>query len=495
MFNPYLWKIYREGKGSRTIRRFQEILFGEYTGQYGHFIAGLHRAFCPSESVTKDIEDELLCVYKDQGKNIYFFERKQHTVESAVSSLYRLYMEVFDQSPKVSFEEFSNSIEYYTTYFARELGDLLVPYYFKHTYIVFEKIAQEFDIPLPTLPAKKDYEGRFLFYGKICQALQKFRLENGLDPAELCAFLYDFAPKYIGGTASYIVDDLPKAEGAYFIGSSKDDIYYTTDPEAITPWQCNPETEVGDNIVMYLTSPTSAIDSIWRSASVGFNDPFFYYYRCTYISHPVKIKNIPLSQMREDKILGNLPIVRKNMQGINGVEILPSAYNRILDLSNEDLERIEYTPYESHEGISREKDVETQLIKPFLAELGYSEADYIKQLYIRVGNDNHLLIPDFVINPVTSLGHQKADFVIEAKFTLVSRKAIEAAKIQARSYAKILSAKYAVLSSKEGIWIMDAGDDYSQCILQFSWEELKNEDNFYQVYSILGKNKIGGRTV
>lgn len=494
MFNQYIWKMYREGKGSRTIRCFQENLFGEYTGQYSHFIAGLHRNFCPSERVTKDIEEELLCVYEDQRKNIRFFERKRHTVGSAVSYLFQLYMEVFDQSPKDSFEEFSNSIEYLTTFFARELGDLLVPYYFKNTYNVFEKIAQEFDIPLPPLPAKKDYKGRFLFYGTICQSLQDFRHKYGLNPAELCAFLYDFAPKYIGGTASYIVDDLPKAEGAYFIGGSIDDIYYTTEPDEITPWQCNPETEVGDNIVMYLTSPTSAIDSIWRSASVGFNDPFFYYYRCTYISHPVKVKNIPLNQIREDEILGSLPIVRKNMQGINGVEILPSAYNRILDLAHERLKRMESMSYENDEGISREKDVENKLIKPFLKELGYSEADYIKQLYIRVGNDNHLLIPDFVINPVTSLGHQKADFVIEAKYTFPSRNSIEAAKIQARSYAKILSAKYSVLSSKEGIWIMSAGDDYTQCFLQFSWEELKNEDHFHRVYDVLGKKKISGKS-
>ena len=71
---------------------------------------------------------------------------------------------------------------------------------------------------------------------------------------ELCAFLYDFAPKYIGGIDSYIINDLPKSNSAYFIGASKDDSFLSTNSDIITPWQCNPETCVGDSIVMYLKS-------------------------------------------------------------------------------------------------------------------------------------------------------------------------------------------------------------------------------------------------
>lgn len=62
---------------------------------------------------------------------------------------------------------------------------------------------------------------------------------------------------------------------------------------------------------MYVKYPISSIDSIWGSVSVGFNDPFFYYYRCTYIAKPIKVNRISQKQMREDEILSKLSIVKK----------------------------------------------------------------------------------------------------------------------------------------------------------------------------------------
>ena len=70
--------------------------------------------------------------------------------------------------------------------------------YFKHNFNVLNLIADEFDIDLPSLPKRKDYEGRFDYYGKICKVLHNFRIKNNMSTYELCAFLYDFAPKYIG---------------------------------------------------------------------------------------------------------------------------------------------------------------------------------------------------------------------------------------------------------------------------------------------------------
>lgn len=307
---------------------------------------------------------------------------------------------------------------------------------------------------------------------------------------ELCAFLYDFAPKYIGGIDSYIINDLPKSNSAYFIGASKDDSFLSTNSDIITPWQCNPETCVGDSIVMYLKSQISAIDSIWKSVSLGFIDPFFYYYRCTYIAKPVKIDRIPQKQLKEDEFIGKLPIVRKNMQGLNGVELPPSIYNRILDIYNIDLDRLEFFIGDQTTDIIREKDVEGKLIIPLLTELGYGESDYIRQLYIKIGNNNHTLIPDFVVNPIVSLGHQSADFLIEAKYSITNSKSLELAKMQARSYSKLLNAKYALIASKEAIRLTGIIDDYSKTIKKFSWQNLKREDNFHEIYKLLGKGKI-----
>lgn len=178
------------------------------------------------------------------------------------------------------------------------------------------------------------------------------------------------------------------------------------------------------------------------------------------------------------------------MQGLNGVELPASAYNRILEMSNSDMERLEFSLGDYDKDIIKEKDVESKLIEPFLRELGYDENDYIRQLYIKIGNNNHALIPDFVINPVISLGHQSADFLIEAKYSITTKKLLEATKIQARSYAKLLNTKYSVIASKEGIWLTSIIDDYSKDIKHFLWEDLKIADNFYELYKLLGKGKF-----
>ena len=388
------------------------------------------------------------------------------------------------------FTEFSGEMAYYTTFLAMELPELFIPYYFQYNYNVLEKISQEFEIELPAIPVKKDYKGRIYHYAEICAALYDFRIKHNMSPYELYAFLYDFAPKYIDGTDSYIIKSLPEPKSVFFIGGSKDDAFLGDNSDIISCWQCNPDTRAGDLIVMYLRSPVSAIDSIWRSVSVGFNDPFFYYYRCTYIACPQKINRITQNQLQNDLMFKELPIVRKNMQGINGVELYPSTYNHLLDMAKSNLARLEYVVDETDNNLAREKDVENKLIKPFLKNLGYAENEYQQQLYIEIGNHNHALIPDFVIHPVISSGHQSADFLVEAKLTIPSYKLLEEAKTQARGYAKLLNARYSVIASKERIWISKADDDYSRDILTFSWAELKKEDNFFTVFKLIGNGKI-----
>lgn len=146
------------------------------------------------------------------------------------------------------------------------------------------------------------------------------------------------------------------------------------------------------------------------------------------------------------------------------------------------------------EEIVNEKDVENRLIKPLLAELGYDADDYQQQLYIEIGNHNYALIPDFVIQPILSKGHQSAEFIIESKYSIPSKKELEGAKTQVRSYAKLLGARYAVIVSKERVWVMTHEDDYTDEVLSFSWEELKYGDNFHELFKVIGKGNIKNKT-
>lgn len=489
MLNKYTWDIYLNAGGNKVVDFFEKSLTGNYTTEYADFVCELHRDYCPSKAINEALHEQLSYLLESIENGTWFLEDGEYTIESALEYIYTKNLSEDGDTPRNVFEYFSDCIDSFTTLFAIEAPGLFVPYYFKYNFNVFEAIAKEFGIDLPPLPAKKDYKDRFFYYGKICTVLQIFREEQNMTLFELCAFLYDFAPKYVGGVDSYIVTDLPSPKSAYFIGGCKDDAFLSDDPEIIALWQCNPDTRVGDAIVMYLKTPISAVDSVWRSVSIGFNDPFFYYYRCTYIAKPIKIKQISQEGLKRDSVFKELPIVKKNMQGINGVELYPSVYNHLLDMAKSDLPRFDFNIDSNKQGLKREKDVEDKIVKPFLKRLGYAEDEYVQQLQIRVGNHNFKLIPDFTINPVVANGHHSAKYHIEVKYSIQSSKILEEVKIQARSYAKQLGTEYSVIVDKERIWISAKSDDYEKDLLSFSWDELdSNDDNYYKVFKLLGKD-------
>ena len=499
MLNKYVWDNYLKAGGSEIVKMFRDSFNGEYTKEYGAQIRYLASKYCPLDEILDDLKARLLelCdfVISDDFAKEKELLRKKHTSENDIVSrvLTDDYAEISDiieqelqteASPQRVFDYFIRDIAGDSTIFAMVFPDLFVPYYFQYNFNVLEIIAEQFDIDLPRIPLKKDYEERYYYYGEVCKALNIFRVDNALSPYELWAFLYDFAPNYIGGLDSYLIKELPEPRGAFFIGGSEDDIGLSDNPLAL--WQCNEETRVGDMIVMYFKTPVSAIDSVWRACSVGFIDPFFYYYRCTYIGNRKKINHVTQKMMKDDPIISALPIVRKNMQGINGVELLPSEYNHLMDMAGVELFRFQYEEESISENISREKDVEDKLIKPLLLKLGYEEKDYTQQLYIEIGNHNHALIPDFVLLPNRSAGHSSAFAIIEAKKTIPNDKVLEETKTQARSYANQLKTRYSVVASKEKIWIMSEKDDYSKDIFIAAWAELYDPDVFYQLEKMIG---------
>lgn len=487
MFNNYMWQTYLNAGGKTVVDFFKNNLSNEYSEEYADFITELHKSYCPSKSIQNNLKEELLDVFAEKNSGNYIFEDGDYSIESGLEYFFDIIIGEDECSLQNIFSCFSGSMAYFTTFLATEIPELFIPYYYKYNFNVLEKIAQVFDIYLPPIPVKKDYKGRLYYYGEICSALYEFREEHNMSPYELCAFLYDFAPKYMGGIDSYIIKNLPEPKSAFFIGGSKDDIFIDDNKDAVTCWQCNPDTRAGDMIVMYLRTPISAVDSVWRSVSIGFNDPFFYYYRCTYIANPVAVKRITQKQLQQDKVFKELPIVRKNMQGINGVELQPSEYNHLVDIAETDVPRLEFAVSDINQTFSREKDVENKLIIPLLKKLGYNEKDYVQQMYIEIGNHNHALIPDFVLSPIHIKGHQSGFALIEAKLLIQNQREMEDVKIQARSYAVQLKAKYSAIADKNKIWIYSSNDDYTNEIFIATWDELNNPDNFSKLFKLIGR--------
>ena len=148
---------------------------------------------------------------------------------------------------------------------------------------------------------------------------------------------------------------------------------------------------------------------------------------------------------------------------------------------------LEYNETKTDGEFINEKAVETKLIKPLIMKLGYEESDYKQQMYVELGNHNKALIPDFVLLPNERRGFSSGFAVIEAKRSIKSEKELREAMAQARSYAKILTAKYCVVASMEKIWVSQRNDGYDQLAFESSWVELNNADVFYKLHKILGR--------
>ena len=499
--NKYVWELYLKSGGNKTVSFFRNNFEDKFKKNYVSGLKKLQKVYCVFEDAIEDTDiklTEFVDGLDGYENDIEFEEINEKNYKDIIDSeMNELWNALEDEflSDKDAFAEFIGGvgsyrgIAHYSTCCAYDFPECFIPYYFQYNYNVLEIIAEQFDIELPKLPNKKDYKKRFLHYGELCKVFTKYRFDNGWTPYELLAFLYDFAPRYIGGIDSYIIKDLPEPKSAFFIGGGGDNADATAedDPNCICCWQCNPETRAGDLIVMYLRTPISAISSIWRSCSLGFNDPFFYYYRCTYIGKPIKVKRFGINEIKKDRLLSKMPIVKKNMQGISGVELMPSEYNHIVDKVKAKVTKLEYEAISSDNKYTNEKDVEQKLIKPFLKDLGYEEDEYTQQKRVPIGNHNNTLIPDFVLLPVSFGGKHSAFAVLEAKKSIKNQKDLLAALDQVSSYSLLLSAEYAVVASQEGIWITSKKDRYSGVIEEFSWEELSDDDNMYKVRRLIGK--------
>lgn len=79
---------------------------------------------------------------------------------------------------------------------------------------------------------------------------------------------------------------------------------------------------------------------------------------------------------------------------------------------------------------------------------------------------------------------------MEAKRSIKNEKQLEDAKLQVRSYAKLLGARYTVIASMEKVWVTSYKDDFSEHIYDYTWEDLSNDDVFFSLEKEIGKRRF-----
>ena len=477
-FNQYTWNLYKQTViGIEMIKYFSDArgyaLFKDYC---------LHANFIPED------------LYNDWLENIYCYSVSDYDHPTSLEEAKGLYISLITLGIRVEEQQwlpandFKNMLEiiqpmsYVLSQFAPEY---FFPYLFLCRIFELNKIADFFNIDLPNIPKRTDYKGRCMYYWELCEVLYLFRKENGLSPAELWSFLYDFAPNNLPSKKI----DIPKPSQVWLSGGRLCQEDKSLESKF---WQSSPDTKKGDILVHYETSPISAVTCIEISLTDGVIDPLFRYYGCIYIGNRIAIPHITLKEFREDEYFSSHPLIRKNFQGVNGWSMSSEDYSELLRMIKAkgfDIDTLPklYTPtLPKNVSIEKERDVELQLLEPLLNSMGwYENKDFIRQLPIHAGR-GHRIFPDYALHYDNKPDEEKAKVLIEAKLYMKNNQEIEEAFLQARSYACLLESTVIILCDKRCLIIYEKKDSFDRDrYKKYYWGELENTDIFNEL-----KNKL-----
>jgi hypothetical protein len=495
--NQFIWNNYKESKeGQEVIKLFEEGYLDDILSKFAVdknkdldyylniLIDIIDYAEIPNEIQLKDLYLYVL----DEGLK-GFDDEKEEKFDIFYPEEYDFIISVIEP---LSLALFSFKEE------GREEESFYIPYFFFMNFAKLQKIADTFNVELPKVPLRKDKRERALYYLEFCKLWNEFRKQNNLTIFELCAFLYDFAPKFIGKEKE---EDLPEPTNIWITGGGvkNGDYKFLSEAKADTTafWSGNEDAVKGDIILMYCLSPKSSIEFVCRAVTDGIRDPFFWYYGETYIGHIQHIKPITLTEIKTDEHLKELPIVRKNFQGVNGTRLHNEDYTRILEILEQKGEDISQLPklssanFTPNKDCKNEREVEVKIVEPFLKELNYSENDWVRQLPVRMGRGERNF-PDYVFFAETKKGYERGKMILETKFYIKSNAELEETFQQAQSYALRLNANRIVICDKDFIWIyMKKNNNFDRTkYLKYNWQEMNNPEIFNTVKKEIGKDFI-----
>ena len=151
------------------------------------------------------------------------------------------------------------------------------PHLFNRRFNLLSTIFEEFSIPFPPLPTKRDHDRKARYYWELNRSLYDFRKIYNMNPYELCAFLYDFS---IEALEFKEPAPLPQPRMVWLTTASSIDFprLETCNEESQYYWSSHEDAQVGDIVLIYCQSPKKHIHSIWRVMEDPHVDPFYYYH-------------------------------------------------------------------------------------------------------------------------------------------------------------------------------------------------------------------------
>ena len=468
-FTKYIWEVYAESKqGEKSIKLFKNCDIKELSETYKFEYIFNDNEFNAYESMLKWMSnisiksnDDIELVYKD------FVE--------------------WEKDNK-GFPYFFFCLQAYSTGLFKMYPDYFLPFYFEtDNYTNFLKVIENFDLHLPEPPARNNKLQRIRCYFEICKVLHNFRRKIGLDVYSFLACIYDFGINCLEVEEK---EELPKPSKVFYLGADgKNDFEFIENAKHnkdVGTWGAGSLLiKKGDIILMYCTSPHSCFHSIWRALEDSFVNPFSYYYFNVKVGYPQRIPKIGLKEIKSNSIFSKNPTVKGNMQGLNGRPINQEEYNELFSILHKkgfDTSKLPQLPTYTRniEGVDYESDVESILIEPLLQNLGFSKNDWVRQLPLKMGRITKYY-PDYAINVKGNKGKERAQYIVEAKYSINTDKQLEDAFLQARSYALRLQASRIIIADKEYVWLfkkLKFDFDITETV-RMHWNDLESPDALY----------------
>lgn len=507
-FNKFIWDIYVQSqRGLKAVERFSNLtddFIEPWCRTYDVEILDELKDQYPMEKISVDIPKLVR-----EAVSVSKFVDLEAAIRYCKDVLARdgMSYKITDKAGKVedAFIFGTDPEDWYDYVASVSLGlyrgqpDFFLPYNFRCKFNQLEEIHSEFNIPLPPVPGKHQKEARGFYYFSINQAWQEFRNLHGLSPAEMCVFLYDFAPQF---TTLMDASDLPSPSKVWLAtgGSWDFETVESATQDTVSSWGGNPAVRRGDILLMYVVSPYSYIHSIWRACSDGFIDPFSHYHGTIMICGCIKTQPAYFKELKQHPLLGQKPAMKGNFQGPHSkAPFTVEEYEAVLEImknKGQDLSVLPRIPWGDElpqMDLLDERDVEVHLIEPLLKRLGYKEADWIRQMPVRMGRGERNY-PDYAFGAKAKRGEESAKMVLESKYQLSAHREFIDSFYQAKSYALRLQSKIMVMAAKEGVWVFPQTDGSFELkkTIHKTWSELGHPDAFHEVLSLIGRDKVIG---
>lgn len=493
MFNTFVWQLYKESeRGQKAIKRCSSFSDALHNSVLPTLFFGLSFDKAPSDYPEADpVSVDLIGTVKALAAktNVNDLQQAPALFEDLVSSGVPFHFPDEAEATVLSEEDLTDAIQDVSIGFHLAHPEYFIPYGFRTSFADLQRIGELFNFALPPVPGKKDTAGKGRYYAQLNGAFHEFRQSYGLSTVEMCAFLYDFAPRFLTEQNSELPEPAkvwPVIAGVY----NEHDFQWLADAtkDSLSPWNGNPNIRYGDVLLIYCIRPHNALCYLARAITDGFADPFCSYYNVVWLGEVSPIPLITFKELAAHPQLAQSSVVKTRMQGPNSGSFTLEEYDAVLAIMESKGQDITQLPrpraisFLPSAELGNERDVEVVLIEPLLSRLGYTEKDWLRQMRLRMGRGERVYL-DYVFGAKTTRGEERADMVLEAKFTIGSEKALQETYLQAVPYAYRLRAKVVMLAAREGFWLFgQKRESFSLEHFRFyDWNALQHPDALFEL--------------